>query len=61
LVPSAGYTFSWTGLLGSGAEGGRISKFRMEHLKADRIELEQAFDLKLVAADLGYFFNTVVA
>jgi hypothetical protein len=61
LVPSAGYTFSWTGLLGGGAGGGQVSKMRMDLRKADRIELEMAFDLKLVAADLGYFFNTVVA
>lgn len=60
-VPSAGYTFSWTGLLGAGAEGNRISKFRMEHLKADRVEIEMSFDLKLVSADLGYFFDAAVA
>ncbi len=61
MVPSAGYTFSWTGLLGSGAQGGRISRFRMEHLKSDRIELEMSYDQKLVSADLGQFFLTAVA
>lgn len=61
LVPSAGYTFSWTGLLGSGAEGNRVSKFRMEHLKSDRIEIEMSVDLKLIGADLGRFFYTIVA
>jgi len=60
-VPTAGYTFSWTGLLGSGAMGGRISKFRMEHLKSDRIEIEMAFEQKKVSADLGFFWDTVVA
>jgi hypothetical protein len=61
MTPSAGYTFSWNGLLGSGAEGNRISSFRMEHLKSDRVEIEMAFDQKLISADLGAFWTTVVA
>lgn len=61
MVPSAGYTFSWAGLFGAGAFGNRISRFRMEHLKSDRVEIEQAYDQKLVAADLGVFFATAVA
>lgn len=61
MVPSAGYTFSWTGLLGSGVFGNRISRFRMENKKADRVEIEQSFDQKVVSADLGYFFATAVS
>ena len=61
MQPSAGYTFSWTGLEGANALGGAISTIPMPHLKADRVELEMAFDMKLVAADLGCFFNTAVA
>lgn len=61
MSPSAGYTFSWTGLLGSGAEGGRIKQFRMEPLSADRVEMDMCFDLKLVSADLGFFWNAIVA
>ena len=61
MIPSAGYTFSWTGLLGGGALGSRISRMRMEHLKADRIEIEMAFAQKQVAADLGAFFLDAVA
>lgn len=60
-VPTAGYTFSWTGFLGAGAMGGRIKKFRMEALESDRIEIQMAFDQKLVSADLGYFWDTIVA
>jgi hypothetical protein len=60
-TPSAGYTFAWTGLLGAGAMGMRIKKFRMEHLESDRVEGEMAFDQKLVAADLGCFFTTAIA
>lgn len=61
LQPSAGYTFNWTGMLGAGAEGTRIKTFRMEHLNSDRVEGDMAFDLKLVAADLGVFFDGIVA
>jgi len=61
MVPSAGYTFSWRGLLG-GSEGAfQISKFRMDPLKSDRIEGEMAYDQKLVSADCGYFFDGIVA
>jgi hypothetical protein len=61
IEPSAGYTFAWTGLLGSSAQAGRIKKFRLEHLEVDRVEIEMAFDQKKTAADLGYFFNDIVA
>lgn len=61
MTPTAGYTFSWTGLMGSGAEGNRIKSFRMEQLGADRVEIDMCFDMKLVAADLGYFWSGIVA
>jgi hypothetical protein len=60
MVPSAGYTFSWTGLLGAGALGTRIKRMRMEHLESDRLEIEMSFDQRKVAADLGYFFSSAV-
>jgi hypothetical protein len=61
MQPSAGYTFSWTGYMGAGAEGNRIRSFRMENLKSDRVEIEFAFDQKLISADLGFFWDTIVA
>jgi len=61
MIPSAGYTFTWSGLLGAGALGSRISRMRMEHLKSDRLEIEMAFDQKQVSADLGAFFLTAVS
>jgi len=61
MTPSAGYTFSWTGYLGAGANGMRIKKFRMEHLESDRVEIQSAYDQKVTAADLGAFFATVIA
>jgi hypothetical protein len=61
MTPSAGYIFAWTGV--SGGLGSTIgtSQFRMESLRAARIEAEVAFDNKVVASDLGYFLNTCVA
>ena len=58
---SAGYTFSWTGFLGAGSMGQRIRKFRQERINSDRIEIEMAFDQKVIPADLGTFYATVVA
>ena len=57
--PSAGYLFVWTGMVGAG-NGIRIKRYRMEHLAADRIEAESAFDAKVVAADLGVLFYDIV-
>jgi hypothetical protein len=61
MTPSAGYTFSWTGLMGNGAEGNRIRQFRLERQRVDRVEIDMCYDLKVVASELGYFFNTIVA
>ena len=59
-TPASGYTFSWTGLTGAGTMGQVISKFRLQQNKADRIEIEMAFDMKVVTADLGFFFASVI-
>jgi hypothetical protein len=61
MVPTAGYTFSWTGLFGAGPLGQRVTRIRMEWLKSDRIELEMAYAMKVVASDLGVFFTSIVA
>jgi len=58
---SGGYTFTWNGLLGAVGFGTRVRRFRMEELTSDRIEGEMAYDQKLVAADVGYFFEDAVA
>lgn len=61
LSPSGGYTFSWVGYAAAGPMGQRISKFRMEWLKSDRIEGEMAFDQKMVCSDCGVYFTSIVA
>lgn len=58
--PSAGYTFVWTGLTGS-LEGFQTKQFRMEERESDRVEVQAAWDHKVVAADLGTFFETAVS
>ena len=59
MTPSAGYTFMWTGLRGMGS-GLAIRKFRMEQLASDRLEIEAAYDQKVISSDLGYFFASAV-
>jgi hypothetical protein len=61
LTPSAGYIFAWRQISPNLASPVAISRFRMEQIKADRVEGEIAFDDKLVAADLGYFYTSIVA
>lgn len=61
ITPSAGYIFFWKGVSGSLGQAVGVKKFRMEPLEADRVEGQIAFDDKVVATDLGYFFTTIVA
>jgi len=61
MTPSAGYTFNWSGLIGSGNEGMRIKRFYLDAIESDRIEIDMSYDQKKVAADLGYFFGAIVA
>jgi len=61
MLPSAGYTFSWTGYLGASQEGLRTLRFRMPQLRSDRVEGEMAYDQKVVAAELGVFFSAAIA
>jgi len=62
MTPSAGYTFNWTGMIGStGGAGVRIKTFRMEHLASDRVEIDAAFDMRVVSKDCGFFFNGVIS
>jgi len=61
LQPSGGYIMSWTGVSqGLGATIG-TSRIRMEQFKADRVEAEVAFDMKVIGSDLGYFLSSCVS
>lgn len=57
---SGGYIFTWTGLLGAGAFGTAIKRFRMEEIASTRVEGEMAFDMKVTSPDVGIFFSSVV-
>jgi hypothetical protein len=63
MTPTAGVTIVWTGMLGGAANGWgfRVRQYRMPDVLGDTIEVDQAFDMKKVSADLGVFANTVVA
>jgi len=58
-TPSAGYTYSWSGLLGANALGGRITSWFEPSRKADIQEIELAYTFVVTGADLGYFIHTV--
>jgi len=63
MVPSAGYIFTWVGLLGAGAFGSRISQIPTPLLGIGsvRVEGELAFSTKIVGADLGVWFQNAVS
>jgi hypothetical protein len=58
---TAGGTFMWKGISQGLGATVNINRFRMEQLKADRLEIEVAYVHKVIASDLGYFFNGAVA
>ena len=59
-MPTAGAQFSWVGYLGATSEGLRIKRFRDEKTESDIVEAQMAFDYKVVAKDLGYYFFNAV-
>jgi len=60
MIPSAGYTFEWTGLSGLGYNVA-TSEIRMPLKKSTRIEGEMAYDAKLISNPMGFFFLDCVA
>lgn len=61
LTPTAGVTFSWTGLLGSTTNGERMKSFYMDPIESTRVEIESAYVMKATAPDLGVWMPTAVA
>ncbi len=63
MVPSAGYIFTWVGLLGAGAFGSRVSQIPMPQLGIGtiRVEAELAFAVKIVGSDLGAYLHNAVS
>jgi len=60
MVPSAGYTFAWTGLF-QNAYSGRITRMEMPlNNHSVRIEGDMAYGMEAVATPLGsYFYDTL--
>jgi len=62
MSQSAGYTFSWQGYLGqTNPFGIATTRMRIDTRRCTRVEGEMAFDHKVVSADCGYFWDTIVA
>jgi hypothetical protein len=58
--PSAGYNFTWNGLIPGGGLGAAVYRGREERAHSDWFEVRMAQDLRVVASDLGVFFNGIV-
>lgn len=61
LTPTAGYTFSWTGMYGNSGLGTRVKSFRMDNIESDRVEIDMCMDMRVVGADMGTFWSSIVA
>lgn len=65
MSPAAGLTFAWNNLPGVANLGVSVESFSGDWLRvkqiAERIEVKMAYDMKVVGADMGYFFNGVIA
>lgn len=62
MVPSAGYTFGWSGFTGLNGLGIRTAQIPMNWLGLGTIrnECEMAFDMQVVGSDLGFFWSAIV-
>lgn len=61
--PSGGYIFAWTGLFAGAAAplGGGIQRGREELAHSDVFQIRCAYDMKVVAPELGVFFEGAVS
>lgn len=61
LKPTAGYIFSWRFSARAGDAEVVINRYRLENIRSDRIEGLASWDMKVVAADLGAFFQDAIS
>ena len=65
ITPAAGMTFAWNNIPGVNNLGVTVESFSDDALKrqqvAEHIQVKMSYDMKVVGADLGYFFEDVVA
>ena len=64
-TPASGAIFTWDAIPGVGGLGITVESFSDDALKrqqvAEMIQVKCADDMKVIGADLGYFFDSVVA
>ncbi len=64
MSPAAGMTFAWNSVPSVSNLGITVESFSDDALKrqqvAEHIQVKMAYDMKVVGADLGYFFNAIV-
>lgn len=65
MTPAAGLTFAWNNIPGVSNLGVTVESFSDDALKrqqvAEHIQVKMSYDMKVVGADLGYFFEDVIA
>lgn len=60
LTPSAGYMFSWDGVSDGLGETVGMTSFYIPERRSQRVEIQMAWDNKVIGSDLGYFFSNAV-
>lgn len=60
MLPSAGYTFSWTGYLGATENGTRVKRFYMTAEASTWVEVETAYDQRVISAEMAFFFSNII-
>ena len=64
MTPAAGLTFAWNNIPNVNNLGITVESFSDDALKrqqvAEHIQVKMAYDMKVVGADLGYFFSAIV-
>lgn len=64
MTPAAGMTFAWNNIPGANNLGITVESFSDDALKrqqiAEHIQVKMSYDMKVVGADLGYFFKDIV-
>ncbi len=65
MTPAAGLTFAWNNIPSVNNLGVTVESFSDDALKrqqvAEHIQVKMAYDMKVTGADLGYFFDQVIA
>ena len=64
MTPAAGMTFAWNNIPGVSNLGVTVESFSDDALRrqqvAEHIQVKMAYEMKVVGADLGYFFSGIV-